>query len=51
MRRDPRVLLANIEQAGADIASYLEAMPLESYVGDGRTQAADERKFKSSAKR
>ena len=45
MRRDPRILLADIEQAGADIASYMEAMPLEAYIGDGRTQAAVERKF------
>ena len=45
MRRDPRILLADIERAGADIASHMEAMPLESYVADGRTQAAVERKF------
>ena len=45
MRRDPRILLADIEQAGADIASHMQAMPLESCVGDGRTQAAVERKF------
>ena len=45
MRRDPRILLADIEQVGADISSYMEAMPLESYLADGRTQAAVERKF------
>ena len=45
MRRDPRILLADIQQAAADIASYLEAMTLEDYLGDGRTQAAVERKF------
>lgn len=45
MRRDPRILLADIEQAAVDIASYIEAMALEDFVRDGRTQAAVERKF------
>ena len=45
MRRDPRILLADIEQAATDIASYLQAMTLEDYVRDSRTQAAVERKF------
>ena len=44
MRRDPRILLADIEQAAADIASYIEAMTLEDFLRDGRTQAAVERK-------
>ena len=51
MHRDPRILLADIERTGADIASHMEAMPLESYLADGRTQAAVERSSKSSAKR
>ena len=51
MHRDPRILLADIERTGADIASYMEGMPLESYVADGRTQAAVERSSKSSARR
>ena len=45
MHRDPRVLLADIEQAGADIARFTEGMGRETYVGDARTQAAVERKF------
>ncbi len=51
MRRDPRMLLADIERAGADIASCVEAMPLDAHLGNGRTQAAVERSSKSSAKR
>ena len=45
MRPDPRILLADIQEAGADIEHYLEAMTLENYLKDGRTQAAVERKF------
>ena len=45
MSRDPRVLLTDIEQAGADIASYIEAMTPEAYLADSRTQAAVEPKF------
>ena len=45
MRRDSRMLLVDIEQAAADIASYIEAMTLEDFLRDGRTQAAVERKF------
>ena len=45
MNRDPRVLLTDIEQASADIESYIGAMTPEAYLADGRTQAAVERKF------
>ena len=45
MPRDPRILLADIEQAAADIANFLEGMTREDYTGDNRTQAAVERKF------
>ena len=45
MHRDPRVSLADIEQAGADIARFIEGMDLEAYSADARTQAAVERKF------
>ena len=45
MRRDPRVLLADVEQAGADIARFTAGMDLEAYIADVRTQAAVERKF------
>ncbi|MDE0174219.1 MAG: DUF86 domain-containing protein [Defluviicoccus sp.] len=45
MPRDPRILLADIEQAAADIASFIEGMTREDYAKDNRTQAAVERKF------
>jgi len=45
MSRDPRVLLTDIEQASADIESYIGAMTPEAYLADSRTQAAVERKF------
>lgn len=45
MRRDLRILLADIERAAADIASYIDAMTPEDFARDGRTQAAVERKF------
>ncbi len=45
MRPDPRVLLADVDRAAADIARFTEDMDRETYVGDARTQAAVERKF------
>ncbi len=45
MHRDPRVLLADIEQAGADIARFTEGVTREDYLRDGLIQAAVERKF------
>lgn len=45
MHRDPRVLLADIEQAGADIARFTEGMDSGAFAGDALTQAAVERKF------
>ena len=45
MRPDPRVLLADIDRAGADIARFTEGMDSGAYVGDALTQAAVERKF------
>lgn len=45
MRPDPRVLLADVERAGADIERFIEDMDRRSYIGDSRTQAAVERKF------
>ena len=45
MRPDPRVLLADIDRAGADIQRFTEGMDGTAYAGDPRTQAAVERKF------
>ena len=45
MRRDPRVLLTDIDQAGADIQSFTAGMDSAAYAADARTQAAVERKF------
>ena len=45
MRPDPRVLLADIDRAAADIASFTEDMDGSAYADDARTQAAVERKF------
>ena len=45
MRRDPRVLLTDIDQAGADIEYFTEGMNSDSYAADARTQGAVERKF------
>lgn len=45
MRRDPSILLADIEQAGTDITLYTEDMSRDAYLRDDRTQAAVERKF------
>ena len=45
MRRSPRVLLADVERASADIARFTEGMTHDAYLGDERTQAAVERKF------
>ena len=45
MHRDPRILLADIEQAGTDIAQFTEGVTRESYLRNGLIQAAVERKF------
>ena len=45
MRRDPRVLLTDIDQAGADIQLFTDGMDSTAYAADARTQAAVERKF------
>ena len=45
MPRDPRILLADIERAAADIANFIEGMTRHDYTKDNRTQAAVERKF------
>lgn len=45
MRPDPRILLADVDRAAADIVHFTEGMNRETYVGDDRTQAAVERKF------
>jgi len=45
MLRDPRVLLMDIEQAGADIERYTEGATRSDYLEDGMMQAAVERKF------
>ena len=45
MQVDPRVILADIDQACADIESFTEEMDSEAYVVNGLVQAAVERKF------
>jgi len=45
MPHDPRVLLMDMEQAGADIEYLTEGMNSTAYVADMRTQGAVERKF------
>lgn len=45
MEADPRILLTHIEQAGADIESFVDGMDVAAYTVDARTQAAVERKF------
>ncbi len=45
MHPDPRVLLADVEQAGEAIERFTEGMDQAAYASDSRTQAAVERKF------
>ena len=45
MRRDARVLLTDIDHAGADIQLFTQGMDSAAYAADARTQAAVERKF------
>ena len=45
MRPDPRVLLTDIDQAGADIEHFIKGMDVGAYAGSALTQAAVERKF------
>lgn len=43
MRPDSRVLLADIDRAGADIVRFAGCMDGDAYAGDALTQAAVER--------
>ena len=45
MRPDPRVLLVDIDRAGADIVRFTGCMDGDAYAEDALTQAAVERKF------
>ena len=45
MRRDARVLLTDIEQAGADIETFTVGLDSDAFAADVRTRAAVERKF------
>ena len=45
MRGDARVLLRDIEQAGADIEIFTAGMDSAAFAADTRTRAAVERKF------
>jgi uncharacterized protein with HEPN domain len=45
MHRDPRVLLADVEEASGDIERFTGGMTSDTYLRDGLTQAAVERKF------
>ena len=45
MNRDTRTLLADVARAGQDIQSFTEGMERATYLRDGMTQAAVERKF------
>ena len=45
MLADPRVLLSDIDQAGADIERFIGGMDRGAYADDALTQAAVERKF------
>ena len=45
MRLDPRVLLADVDSAAADIVRFTEGLNRETHVRDARTQDAVERKF------
>lgn len=45
MHRDPRVLLADIDRAGAEIGRFTRDIDSDTYVEDAMVQAAVERKF------
>ena len=45
MQRDPRVLLADVDQAAGHIVQFTDGMEREVWLADARTQAAVERKF------
>lgn len=45
MRHDARVLLTDIDQAGADIERFTEDMDMDAYATDSVVQSAVERKF------
>ena len=41
IRPDPRVLLTDIDRAGADIEHFIEGMDVGAYADNALTQAAD----------
>jgi len=41
MRPDPRVLLTDIDRAGADIEHFIDGMDVGAYVDNALMQAAD----------
>ncbi len=45
MSPDPRILLWDVERAGADIQCFTDGMERDDWLRDQRTQAAVERKF------
>ncbi|MCY4610810.1 MAG: DUF86 domain-containing protein [Gammaproteobacteria bacterium] len=45
MHRDPRVLLADIDRAGADIERFTRDIDSDAYAENAMVQAAVERKF------
>ena len=45
MHLDPRVLLADIDRASAEIECFTEGMDSNAYASEALTQAAVERKF------
>ncbi len=45
MRHDARVLLTDIDQAGADIEHFTEGMDMDAFAADSMAQSAVERKF------
>ena len=45
MRRDPRVPLADVDRAAADIARFTHDMDSDAYADDALVRAAVERKF------
>lgn len=45
MRHDSRVLLTDIDQAGADIELFTEGMDVDAFASNSMVQSAVERKF------
>ena len=50
MRHDPRVLLTDIDQAGADIEHFTEGMDIDACTTDLMVRSAVERKFEIIAR-